>query len=97
MKIFITAITLATSILVSCEQEIYYNISTAVQPENSGTITMTPSYGSVMEGTSVTFKANPNGDYIFTGWSGSISGTDNPKTITVSSNLSVTANFVLRD
>ena len=97
MKKLLTAIALVTSILVSCKKEVYYSITTAAQPEGSGTIIMTPSYGSVMEGTTVSFQASPNGDYIFTGWSGSFSGTENPKTITVSSNLSVIANFILRD
>ena len=97
MKRLITLIALAVSILVSCKQETYFNVSTAVQPEGSGTIIMTPSDGSVLEGSSVTFKADPNGDYVFTGWSGSISGTDNPKTVTVTSDLSITANFTLRE
>ena len=57
---------------------------------------MTPSSGSVLEGTSVSFTANPNGDYVFTGWSGSISGTENPKTVTAISDMSVVANFTLK-
>jgi len=57
---------------------------------------MTPSSGSVPEGTSVSFTANPNGEYIFTGWSGNISGTENPKTVTVTSDMSVVANFTLK-
>ena len=57
---------------------------------------MTPSSSTALEGISVTFNAQPKGDYIFTGWSGSLSGTDNPKTITVSSDINVTATFTLR-
>lgn len=34
--------------------------------------------------------------YAFTGWSGSISGTDNPKNLTVNGNRSITANFSRR-
>ena len=45
----------------------------------------------------MSFKATPNGDYVFSGWSGSLSGTENPKTATVTSDMAVTANFVLRD
>ncbi|MBR5661517.1 MAG: hypothetical protein IKW99_08200 [Bacteroidales bacterium] len=58
---------------------------------------MTPASGSVLEGIAVSFKANPNGDYVFTGWNGNLSGSENPKTVVVSSNLNVTANFVLRE
>ena len=57
---------------------------------------MTPSFGSVLEGAVVSFQAKPSGDYIFTGWSGSLSGADNPKTVTVTSDLSVVANFKLK-
>ena len=82
--------------LVSCKKPIYYNISTAVQPADGGSIVVTPSTESVLEGTTVTFKATPNGDYIFSGWSGSLSGTENPATIVASSNLNVIANFTLK-
>lgn len=97
MKKLVTLIALSILCLISCKHETYYNLSTSVHPGDGGIIVMTPSSGSVMEGTTVTFKANPNGDYIFTGWSGSISGSENPKTVTVTSNMTVTANFTLRD
>ena len=96
MKKLITLIFFAAAILVSCKQESYYNIATNVQPEGSGSIVVTPSSGSVLEGSSVSFLAKPNGDYVFTGWSGGLSGTSNPQNITVSSDISVTANFTLR-
>lgn len=83
--------------LASCKKPVYYNISTSVQPVGSGSIVATPSSASVLEGTSVTFKASPNGDYVFTGWSGSLSGTDNPATVVASSDLSIIANFRLRE
>ena len=83
-------------LLFSCKQESYYTITTQVQPVDGGDIVMTPSSSTALEGTSVTFNAQPKGDYIFTGWSGSLSGTDNPKTITVSSDINVTATFTLR-
>ena len=66
MKRLIILISIALLSLVSCKQEINYTISTKVQPEGGGTIVMTPSSGSVPEGTSVSFTANPNGEYIFT-------------------------------
>ena len=83
-------------LFVSCKQEVYFNISTKVQPEDGGSIVVTPSSGAVLEGTAVTFKANPNNEYVFTGWSGGLSGTENPKTIVASSDLNVVANFTLK-
>ena len=97
MKKLITSILIAATLFVSCKKEVYYNVTTMVQPEGSGDILVTPSVGSVLEGTMVSFQANPKGDYAFTGWSGSLSGTENPKTITVTSDITVTANFTLRE
>ena len=96
MRKLITLSAIIVYILVSCKQEVYYEITTKVQPDGAGTIVLTPNSSQVLEGASVTFQANPSGDYIFTGWSGSISGTENPKSVTVSSNLNVVANFTLK-
>lgn len=86
---------LASTILVlGCQKEVYHNITVSVNPAEGGSIS--PSSGPVLDGTSVSFKATPNGDYVFTGWSGSISGTENPKTVTVTQDMNVTANFALR-
>ncbi len=96
MKKLITIISFLALLLVSCKQETYYNITTKVEPEGSGSVVVTPSSGAVLEGTSVSFLAKPNGDYVFSGWSGGLSGDVNPQTVTVSSDLSVTAKFTLR-
>ena len=96
MKKLIASISIIVFFLISCKQEVYYTISTQVLPEEGGTIVVTPSSGSVLDGTSVSFTASPKGDYVFTGWSGSLSGTENPKTVTVTSDLNVTANFELK-
>jgi uncharacterized repeat protein (TIGR02543 family) len=42
----------------------------------------------------VQITATPNSGYAFTGWSGDLTGTENPKTVTMSGNRTVTANFV---
>ena len=97
MKHLTHIILLITILLVSCKQLNYYNVNTTVQPVEGGSIAMTPSSNPVLEGSQVSFKATPNGDYVFTGWSGSLSGTENPKAVTVTADMSVTANFVLRD
>ncbi|MBP3331633.1 MAG: VCBS repeat-containing protein [Tidjanibacter sp.] len=82
-------------IVISCaKEETSYRITTAVSPASAGVVS--PSSMEVSEGSSVSFTATPNDDYVFTGWSGSISGTDNPLTVTITSDMNVTANFALR-
>ncbi|MGE5296307.1 MAG: InlB B-repeat-containing protein, partial [Solirubrobacterales bacterium] len=61
----------------------------------NGTVTKTPNQTSYTAGTTVTLQATPNSGYTFTGWSGSLSGTTNPATITMDANKSVTANFTV--
>ena len=51
--------------------------------------------GSFKSGSTVTLTATPEQEYIFIGWTGSESN-DNPLTIIVNSNISVTANFEKR-
>ena len=55
---------------------------------------VSPSGGNVFTGDEVTFDANPRIGWKFEGWAGDIQSTDNPLTITVSSNLNITAKFV---
>jgi len=44
-------------------------------------------------GREVTLEAVPDSTYEFTGWSGDLSGSENPTTVTVTSDMSITANF----
>jgi len=59
----------------------------------NGTVTKTPNQSSYAAGTSVSLQATPNSGYVFTGWSGALTGTANPATLVMDSNKSVTANF----
>ena len=45
-------------------------------------------------GTSITLTATPNSDYLFTSWSNG--STENPLTLTITSNLTISANFTKR-
>ena len=49
--------------------------------------------GSIQAGQNVTVSATPIEGYQFTGWSGDATGNENPLTLTVYSNTSITANF----
>jgi hypothetical protein len=49
--------------------------------------------GMIAEGNSTTLSATPSPGYLFTSWSGDVSGTSNPLTITVNADINATANF----
>ncbi len=71
----------------------YYSLTTNVNPEGSGTIIKTPDRSSYLSGSVVTLQAISATGYYFVGWSGDISGTQNPISITMDSDKSITANF----
>ena len=55
--------------------------------------TVTPSSGPQPEGAVVSLTAIPNSGYQFSNWSGDLSGTQNPKSVTMDSDKNVVANF----
>ncbi|HEU4391225.1 MAG TPA: pectinesterase family protein, partial [Blastocatellia bacterium] len=59
----------------------------------SGTVQTSPPGDSFPGGTSVTLTAVPTTGWRFAGWSGNLSGTTNPSTITMDQNKSITATF----
>jgi PKD repeat protein len=58
-----------------------------------GSITLNPPGGTYSEGTVVTLTAVPASGWQFDNWSGDLSGSTNPTTITMNSDKSVTAHF----
>jgi len=54
---------------------------------------LNPPGGVYNAGTAVTVTATPSTGYTFGSWSGDLTGSVNPKTITMNGNKSVTANF----
>ena len=59
----------------------------------SGSITRNPNAVSYASGTVVTLTATPASGFQFAGWSGDLTGTTNPQSITMNANKSVTATF----
>ena len=59
----------------------------------SGTVSLNPPGGEYNSGTVVTLTATPAENSKFEGWSGDLSGTQNPATITMNGNKTVTATF----
>jgi len=68
-----------------------YTLTTNVV--GNGTVTLNPAGGTYDSGTVVTVTAAPDSGWQFDGWSGDLSGSTNPTTITMNSNKSVTATF----
>ena len=59
----------------------------------NGTVTKSPSAAAYASGTVVSLTAVPATGYQFTGWSGDLTGSANPASITMNSAKNVTANF----
>ena len=71
-----------------------YTLTTTASPSAGGSVTKSPNAASYAPGTVVTLTATPAIGYIFTGWSGDLTGTTNPGAITMNANKTVTATFV---
>ncbi len=66
----------------------YYTVTASVNPEGAGTVTGT---GTFQEGSTTNLTANANTGYTFNRWQDG--NTQNPRPVTVNSNLSFTAYF----
>ncbi len=78
--------------------ELRYSLSLGSNPPAGGTIVANPAPGGDGKygyGTVVTLTANAGTDYGFSNWSGDASGSSNPVQITMNSDKSVTANFIV--
>lgn len=70
-----------------------FTITTSVNPAGGGSIALNPPKATYQPGEQVQVTATANSGYSFTNWSGGLTGTTNPTTVTVNSNLNITANF----
>lgn len=72
-----------------------YSLTFDVDPAGSGSVAATAPNcgGQYLAGTEVTLEAQANGDYRFSQWSGSISGSVNPRVMVMDGDKAVTANF----
>ena len=81
-------------IIFSCEVEEpipTYKLVTSVNPIEGGSVS--PSSGTFDENTSVSITATPSPEYLFLGWSGSITSNGNPLSVVMNSDKSLTASF----
>ena len=79
----------------STESTPIYTLTTNVNPSEAGSVS--PSSGEYDEGTEVELTATPNEHWVFNGWQGDHSGSENPITVTMNSDKSITAFFTERD
>ena len=68
-----------------------YYVQTQVSPSSGGSVS--PESGWFDEGARISFSAAASEGYGFLNWSGSWSGSENPKSVSVHSAINVTANF----
>lgn len=83
--------TASSTITVSNVVTPQYTVTTAVS--GSGTVALSPTGGTYTAGTVVTVTATPANGFVFSGWSGGLTGTTNPASLTVNANVTVTATF----
>ncbi len=69
------------------------NFTLAISTDGNGTVQLTPAGSNYVRGTIVQAEARPNSGYIFSSWSGDISGATNPVSITMDTNKSISAAF----
>jgi hypothetical protein len=78
-----------------------YTLSTGVDPASSGSILANPSPncagGKYLDGTVVQLTAQAASGYAFDLWTGDLTGSSNPDSVTMDSDKAVTANFVVSD
>lgn len=72
----------------------YCTLSVAVSPSGTGSVAKNPNKTDFSYNETVALTASGSGAYVFNTWSGAYSGTQNPYTLTMDGNKSITANFV---
>ena len=71
-----------------------FQLSVAATPLGAGLVT--PAGGTYPQGSTVTVEAVPSDYYQFAGWSGAVVSTNNPLSVVMTGNLSLTASFTER-
>jgi surface protein len=86
------ALFLSFLFVISCSKDpIIYTLTTSANPAEGGTVS--PSTQQFEEGETATITATPSSEYVFQSWSGA-TGSTNSTSVVMSSDKSVTANFV---
>jgi uncharacterized repeat protein (TIGR02543 family) len=87
-------LTADTTVTANYAEAPTYTLTVVIQPENAGTVTLNPPNGAYPEGASVIATATPASGYKFSRWLlDSQERTENPTTITMDKNYTLTAVF----
>jgi len=78
------------------EETFQENCILTVHVDGYGSVTVAPEKTIYTQGENVTLTATPIEGYEFQGWSGDLTGTENPVNITITKNMNITAHFTLK-
>lgn len=70
-----------------------FTVTAAVSPTGSGTVAKSPNQTFYGSGSKIQIGATAAAGYVFSSWSGDLTGTTNPDSLLVNGNKTVTANF----
>jgi uncharacterized repeat protein (TIGR02543 family) len=70
-------------------------LTVSISPSGSGSVTKSPDKPTYVYGEQVTLTATPNPNCNFSSWSGGVTGTTNPVSLTINGNKTVMANFAV--
>ncbi len=73
-----------------------YSVEVTANPSGGGTVSPSASE-TYQEGEEIEIQADPNEEYLFTNWTGDVEGSDNPLSLTVDQDYSITANFEVKN
>ena len=92
-----TSIIIVFCIIASCSTEStpVYNLTTSSNPFEGGVVVQSAQQAD--EGESISITANPNEHWLFDGWQGDLTGSQNPGSVLMDRDKNVTARFVKRD
>jgi uncharacterized repeat protein (TIGR02543 family) len=78
---------------IGADEWMGFSPTIVIEPEGAGSVILNPPGGYYFPGTVVTVTANAASGYAFDHWSGDLTGSNNPETITMDSDLTVMAHF----
>ncbi len=90
-----SSVTMNNSITETVVWNTEYYLTISENPDEGGDVSPPPPGNWYSSGTNVQLTATPNvaQEYVFAGWTGDASGTENPKNITMDGPKSITGNF----
>jgi hypothetical protein len=97
--VIILARQIGSALWLSAQQEQSFtirkmaNLSVAIAGNIGGTVSVDPKRDQYVPSESVTLNAIPGEGFVFGGWSGSLSGSNNPQTFVIETNRAVIATF----